>query len=412
MKQDVYYISVRDLVLWTENPRDPVDLKADDQDIVNRALEDRQFKWSLSKLAREMGDYYDYSELPTVVYEGGRPVVFDGNRRIILAKIKLGIVAVPKGFNLKLPSVEDELPCNVCDRKVALANVYRKHSESGSWQPLERDIFLYKFMGEEKSSFLILEEDTGIITANPHLNKRFVKEEVFKGDSLKQLGFSIKSGKLRSIHSDVDAKKIFLDLSRKIASGDLNTRNNRGKVVEILDPELQRLIDHNRSNKLHSSKIRFDTSKKVDKSKNLSRRSTRIVRQLFGGKLYLQKGYVSDLYRDISDLYEFYNSRKDKLSPSFPGIIRMSLRLLCETAAKECKKPVDFYLKDNFDAAKKLLDQDIKTTLSGQNVAKESMMQLLHTGAHSYQSTSNLDQTIALSIAVGAILTVSHGRSE
>lgn len=205
MKQEVKYIAVKDLVLWTENPRDPVSAKAKDQDIVDRALEDKHFKWSLSKLAREMGDYFDLSEIPTVVYHGKKPVVYDGNRRVILGKIGLGLVTIPNGTNVELPEVPESLPCNVCIQKIALNNVYRKHSNSGSWQPLERDIFLHKFMGQEKSTFLILEEDTGIITANPHLNQRFVKEEIFRDDTLKSMGFAIKRGRVNSIHTNEDA---------------------------------------------------------------------------------------------------------------------------------------------------------------------------------------------------------------
>lgn len=70
MSQKVEYINIRDLVLWTENPRDPIDPNATDQDVVDRALDDKLSKWTLAKLAKEMGDYYDFSELPTVVYDG------------------------------------------------------------------------------------------------------------------------------------------------------------------------------------------------------------------------------------------------------------------------------------------------------------------------------------------------------
>ncbi len=75
MDEEVKYISIKKLVLWTENPRDPIDKKAVDQDIVNRALDDDLRKWTLATLAKEMGDYYDFSELPTVVYHGKIPVV-------------------------------------------------------------------------------------------------------------------------------------------------------------------------------------------------------------------------------------------------------------------------------------------------------------------------------------------------
>lgn len=413
MEQEVKYINIKNLVLWTENPRDPIDENATDQDIVDRAINDKYSKWVLPKLAKEMGDYYDFSELPTVVYHGKKPVVYDGNRRMILGKIKHGLVTIPKDTNIQLPDFPEEIPCNVCIQKIALNNVYRKHSDSGSWQPLERDIFLHKFMGEEKSSFLILEEDTGIISANPHLNQRFVKEEIFKEDSLKLIGFTIRKGRLNSVHSDSDAQSILSDISQKIKQKTISTRENRGKVIEVLEPASQVLIDHNRNNKLHLSKIRFDVPKEDYKNQRLSKRTTKKESELFGGKLYLRIGEVSNLYRDIMDLYQFYIGKKHELSQTFPGIIRMSLRLLCETASKEDNnKKFENYLKGHFAEAKKSLDTDIKTTLSNHNVNENSIVQLLHTGAHNYQSSNNIEQTIAMSIIIGAILTISHGKEE
>ena len=85
--QRVEILRLEDLVLWTENPRDPIDKDASDQDIVDRALLDKSAKWTLPKLAREMGEYYDFSELPTVVFHGDKPIVYDGNRRIILGTV-------------------------------------------------------------------------------------------------------------------------------------------------------------------------------------------------------------------------------------------------------------------------------------------------------------------------------------
>lgn len=410
MEQKVEYINIKNLVLWTENPRDPINANAKDQDIVDRAIEDNSLKWSLSKLAKEMGDYYDFSELPTVVYHGKKPIVYDGNRRIVLGKIKHGCVNIPKGTVIQIPSFPDNIPCNVCIKKIALNNVYRKHSDSGSWQPLERDIFVHKFMGEEKSPFLILEEDTAIISNNPHLNQRFVKDEIFKEDSLKSMGFFIKNGRLNTVHDDNDARAILTDISNKVKSKTISTRENRGKVIEVLEPSSQQIIDRNRDNKIHLSKIRFDETKEKQNAPRQAKRVAKKSVELFGGKLYLKIGEVSNLYRDITDLYTFYTSRKDELSNSFPGLIRMSLRLLSETAANGVKKKFDDYLKDNFDEAKKELDQDIKTLLSNQNVKKESIVQLLHTGAHNYQSTSNIEQTLAISIIIGSILSLTYGK--
>jgi hypothetical protein len=410
MNQKVEYINIRNLVLWTENPRDPIDPNATDQNVVDRAFDDKLSKWTLSKLAKEMGDYYDFSELPTIVYHGKRPVVYDGNRRMILGKIKHGLVTIPEGTSIELPDIPEEIPCNVCSKKIALNNVLRKHSDSGSWLPLERDVFLHKFMGKEKSAFLVLEEDTGIISSNPHLNKRFVKEEIFRDDILNSIGFSIKNGKLNSVHSDEEASTILSDISLKVRDNTISTRENRGKVIEVLDPISQRLIDQNKDNKAHRSKVRFGP-KNQPKIQKLTRRTQKRESKLFGGKLYLRIGEVSNLYRDIEDLYDFYLSKKHELSQTFPGLIRMSLRLLVETAAKDdSSKRIDDYIKNHFTNAKKSLDQDIKTTLSSQNVNESSMIQLLHTGAHNYQSSNNMEQTIALSIIIGSIVSISHGK--
>jgi len=411
MDQEVRYLNIGDLVLWTENPRDPIDENATDQDIVNRALGDRSSKWTLAVLAREMGDYYDLSELPTVVYHKEKPVVYDGNRRMILGKLKHGLVTAPYKTTIQIPDFPKKIPCNVCEKKIALNNVYRKHSDTGSWQPLERDIFLYKFMGKGKSPFLVLEEDTGIISANPHLNQRFVKDEIFKEDILKSLGFIIKEGRLNSIHNDQDAHSILSDISQKVERKDITTRKNRGKVIEVLEPLYQQLIDQNKNNKSHLSQINFRIPKDLSKKPRQSKRTSKTPTELFGGKLYLRIGEVSNLYRDIVDLHTFYLSRKHELSQTFPGLIRMSLRLLCETASKEDNnKKLENYIRGHFEAAKRTLNQDIKTTLANQNVHKDSIVQLLHTGAHSYQSSSNMEQTTALSIIIGSILTITHGK--
>lgn len=413
MEQEVKYINIKDLVLWTENPRDPIDANASDQDIVDRALDDGLLKWTLPKLAKEMGDYYDFSELPTVVYHGKKPVVYDGNRRIILGKIKHGLVTVPSGTRIRIPDFPEEIPCNVCSKKIALNNVLRKHGNSGSWKPLERDLFLHKFLGEEKSSFLILEEDTGIISTNPHLNQGFVRDEIFKDSMMQNLGFSINNGKLNSVHSNEEAFVLLSDISNKVKTKVIDTRRKRGKIIEVLDTSSQQLIDQNKNNKSHLSKIKFDSQKEVKKPLRQSKRTPKSNSDFFGGKLYLRMGEVSNLYRDIVDLYQFYLSKKHELSQTFPGLIRMSLRLLCETAAKEDNnKKFENYLKGHFSTAKKDLDKDIKTTLSNHNVNENSIVQLLHTGAHNYQSSNNLEQTIAMSIIIGSILTISHGKEE
>lgn len=50
MEQEIKNLKISDLVLWTENPRDPIDSNANDQDAVNMAVNDRSGLWQLQKL--------------------------------------------------------------------------------------------------------------------------------------------------------------------------------------------------------------------------------------------------------------------------------------------------------------------------------------------------------------------------
>ncbi|MFN7572823.1 MAG: hypothetical protein ACK5TK_15460 [Betaproteobacteria bacterium] len=413
MSQKIIDIPLRDLVLWTENPRDPIDAKAKDQDVVKRAIVDSGARWNLAKLAKEMGSYYDYSELPTVVYHGKKPVVYDGNRRIVLGKIKHNLVSVDD-FDIDIPEFPALIPCNVCSKDIALKNVFRKHAETGSWLPLERDTFLYKHMKLEKTHFLLMEENTGLISANSHLNQRFVKEEIFRDDILKQLGFSFSAGRLLSRLSAANAATVLDDLSRKIRDKVISTRSNRGKVLEILNPASQRLIDENKRSKPRPVDL-ASASPIAEPTEIENRRSRRTKARdeiLFGEPLYLRIGPVSNLYRDIVDLHRFYLEHQQNLSAAFPSLIRMALRLLCEAAAKDCSQSLDQYIRARFSDAKATLNQDRKTTLSNQNVTESSIIQLLHTGAHNYSASSNMPQTLAMSLIIGAALVASHGKAE
>lgn len=85
--------------------------------------------------------------------------------------------------------------------------------------------------------------------------------------------------------------------------------------------------------------------------------------------------------------------------------------MLVETAAKdEGLKDMAQYVAKHFTNAKKTLSQDDKTFLSAQNVTDTSMLQLLNVGAHSYLQAIAKDQTLAMSIIIGAMLTISHGK--
>jgi hypothetical protein len=418
MSQEIKNIDIAELVLWTENPRDPIDVNATDQDIVNKAIFDKNAKWSLSKLAKEMGEYYDFSELPTVVYKDGRPVVYDGNRRIILAKIKYGLVSIGE-HKINVPDVPKNIPCNVCSEDVALQNVYRKHADSGSWDPLERDIFLNKYMHHDKTPFLLFEERTnGFISSHPSMNKGFVRDEILNERGLKELGFSFDGERLLTQHGDEEIHVLLRDLLNKIETKQLSTRAHRGDVVGALDTRTRKILDKNKDRNYRQVDD-FDALIIDDEPKNppiVNPRRTRRVGSskpmLFGGKLYLKAGDINNLYMDISAIYDYYEANKSTFSSSFSSIIRMSLRLLCESAAKDLgKTKIDDYIVEYYPQAKKTLSQDTKTLLSNLNVSDSTLPQLLHTGAHDYSASRLHEQTIGISIILGAMLAISHGKA-
>ena len=409
MSQNIQNIKIEDLVLWTENPRDPIDPNSSDQDIADRAWDDEHEKWNLLKLAKEMRTHYDFSELPTVVYHETTPIVYDGNRRMILAKIYHDLVKLDSFDKSKLPSIPKVIPCNVCSKDIAIENVFRKHGDSGSWSPLDRDLFVHKFKNEPKSIFLKLDEATNIISSNPHLNQVFVKNEIFKKKKLKEMGFEFNQDDLESKHSDKESKQILQDVSSKIEAKVVTTRTNRGKIIDNLDKSSRDIIEKNKKKKTSKINVSVPATAQPLKKKQTPRTKKKDP-EIFNGVLYLKSGHASDLYRDIVDLFKYYLDQRDSFSQYFPSLLRMSLRLLCEAAASEESKTMDDYLKSNFETAKKKLDQDAKTTLLTQNVTKQSIIPLLHIGAHNYQAGNNLDQTVAISIILGEILTISHGR--
>lgn len=419
MEQTIKYIAISDLVLWTENPRDPIDVNATDQDVVNRAILDQNAKWNLKRLAKEMGDFYDFSELPTVVYIKNKPVVYDGNRRIILAKIKHKLVSIGN-YQINVPDIPAQIPCNVCAERIALQNVYRKHAESGSWDPLERDIFLHKFIGENKSHYLIFDESTnGYISSHPELNKGFVRKEVLNDKNLSDLGFSFEEDRMLSAHNKDELIILLNDILNKVSEKKISTRSNRGDILGVLDTRTKDIINKNKSARhriiddlgnvsslpQHSSIIH--TNRLNKRTKRV--KSNNIV--LFGGPLYLKSGDINNLYRDICEIYDYYENNKIKFSNSFLSIVRMSLRLLCESASKDLgNSKIDNYISAYSKEAKSRLSQNTKTFLSNLNVSDNTLPQLLHTGAYDYSASRLYEQTIGVSILLGAILSISHGK--
>lgn len=362
-----------------------------------------------------MGDIYDISELPTVVYRNGKPVVYDGNRRVILALIHLKLVD-SGGYNIETPEVPDMLPCNVCDEDTALNNVFRKHSTSGSWNMIERDAFIHYNMKRPKSIFLAIDEAMGgFISSHSELNKRFIKEEVLDDKTLQNMGIRVNDDVLQSKHSQDELHSILLDILECVRSKKITTRANRRKLFDVISGDTKAVIERNKERNYQNvptqrTSIVTPTPPNNPKPNSRTRRANKVQLDYFGGKLILKSGTVNDLYRDVESVILFYCKNRQSLSEGFPALLRMAFRLLCETAARDIDLTLDKYVGAYFESAKETLTQDEKTFLSTQSVSRESIKQLLHIGAHSYTAAQVPEQGRAISIILGKMLTLSHGK--
>ncbi|MCX6168700.1 MAG: hypothetical protein NTX65_05150 [Ignavibacteriales bacterium] len=337
-QQKIKQIKVNELRLWSENPRDPIDHKSTDFDVIKRAIDDNPDQWNLDKLVKEMGAHYDFSEIPTVVYLEGIPVVFDGNRRVAVLKYlqnkelystltgKLFYNDGPKGLREL-----HEIPCNVCDKETALTNIERKHVNNGSWGTIQREYFLHQHRGQPKSLFLLIEEQTGLISAFPIMNQGFVKDEILTEKNLKDVGFGLKDTKLISIYKDKQQEK---DILQKVGSlvedKDITTRKNRGLLKKPLlakYPENKNIIKT-----LNESQTNEDVTTRFDSVSDASVRRTSITStsdELFGRKLILESGPVNNLYCGVTDVYERFKDKENVLP-----IIAMSFRLILDVAGR------------------------------------------------------------------------------
>ena len=86
----------------------------------------------------------------------------------------------------------------------------------------------------------------------------------------------------------------------------------------------------------------------------------------------------------------------------------MALRLLVESATSENQDIAD-YVNNNFSEAKKSLTKDQKTTLASNSITEvQNLIQLLQSGTHDYANSANFEQTVAMSIIIGAMLNITH----
>jgi len=423
--QHITPIKVSALQLWTENPRDPIDTQATDADIIKRAIDDNPKAWNLDKLVAEMGAHYDLSELPTVVYIDDKPVVYDGNRRVAVLKYLQSPQLytevsgrLPLGYEPQELKDLKEIPCNVCDEETALTNIERKHSTNGSWGQLERDYFAYKHRGKDKSLFVRLNEQTGgYIASHKSMNKLFVKDEVLNAKNLREIGFLVSDvGEIETPYSAEESLQLLENIRSLIESKKISTRNNRGLlkqplVAEFSDTPLKSATDNSSLEPLNIEPVEDEPINDTPKQRKTPRTKKKAPTFFLDNMPPLTNGEVNDIYRDILSLHDYYIQEKDTLSTTFPALIRMSLRLLVESAANS--DGTNTYISNNYADAKKTLTQDQKTTLSNNSVdSDQKLIQLLQSGAHNYTNSANFEQTTAMSIIIGAIVSKTHQKNK
>lgn len=341
-RQVIEYIEVSKLKLWSENPRDPIEIESTDFDIISKAISDDKKKWNLQKFISEMGLYYDLSELPTVVFENGKNIVYDGNRRIAILKYLQNKDLYNKlGGGLFFDEEPTELqnltkiPCNICDKETALNNIERKHTNSGTWGILERDYFLYLHRGKEKSLFIQLDEQTGIISDNKKMNQRFVKEEMLTPKNLESIGFNydLENG-IKSNYSKSETDQILDIIVDLVESGTVKTRGNfRGKLKEPLiykKPELKKVLKKYSSSKPKSILSKEKANPNEVKTQPRKTPITKPNETIFARTLELQNGKINDTYRAIDSIFKYGKNNVAILS-----IVGMSLRFLLDICARE-----------------------------------------------------------------------------
>lgn len=380
--QEIQKIKISELKLWSENPRDPLGVDVNDDEIIYKAITENENKWNLQKLMNQLGDFYDFSELPIVVEVDGMNIVYDGNRRISLIKyLQNEKKFINRRAKLKHKGKQDfldlkKIPCNVCSIEVALDNIERKHTNGGTWNELERGYFKHIHRKEKKSIFLSLEEATGIISKNPELNKRFVSEEILNKSNLEEIGFGFDTdNNIISNYNDEFVRSVFNEISDLVVKKEITTRKNRGELKKVLssrNTEMgKQLIQYDQT--ANNKPIQDAYSTRIDSSKNnlpnngdipvkpsRGQNRTPITKKsddIFGKKLILIDGPINDLYRAIEKIYDS-NKNSDELLP----IIAMSLRLILEVGARL------YY--DEIDPQQNKKDQLLKGFL---DIAKKDM---------------------------------------
>ena len=445
-KDDV--VDVEKLELDLQNPRLPKHVR--DQNDITQIRNYLLDKEDVLRIARSIANNgYHRSAVAIVCKENGKLVVLDGNRRLVacqlLLKPELATNARDKKELEELNKIVNKQELKKVkiavapSRKEAEKEIWDIHVNQllKPWQVLQKLRMYRNLIDSGEYDINSASSEYGVTPAQfkKELEKLFFYEQILEQirtdkdeEELLKSGFN----KIDRLILSTNGKKL-LDYSTN-DKGDITFANRsesdkklRQLVPYITDPQkvsaqaTQEWLVENvfskidsgfSGNKTNTEKENEQTEAEAPSPKRKTAREKNKAQSLFGQNLVLKKGDTNNIYQDVLDLYDFYvkDSQKNepRLSKNFPALIRMSLRLLVESAVAKTKGVAD-YVNTNFDNAKKQLTQDQKTTLSNNSVSgAKSLIQLLQSGAHNYTNSANFEQTVAMSIIIGAMLNITH----
>jgi len=445
-KDDI--VDVETLELDLQNPRLPKHVR--DQNDITQIRNYLLDKEDVLRIARSIANNgYHRSAVAIVCRENSKLVVLDGNRRLVacqlLLKPELATNARDKKEFEELNKITNKQELKrvkiaiAPSRKEAEKEIWDIHVNQllKPWQVLQKLRMYRNLIDSGEYDINSASSEYGVTPAQfkKELEKLFFYEQILEQirtdkdeEELLKSGFN----KIDRLILSTNGKKL-LDYSTN-DKGDI-TFANRGEsdkklkqlIPYITDPQkvsaqaTQEWLVENVFSKIDPSFLGNKTNAEKEKGRTepdepLPKRKTAREKDktqaFFGQNLVLKKGDTNNIYQDVLDLYDFYTKdiqkSEPRLSKNFPALIRMSLRLLVESAVVKTKGIAD-YVNINFDNAKKQLTQDQKTTLSNNSISgAKSLIQLLQSGAHNYMNSANFEQTVAMSIIIGAMLNITH----
>lgn len=441
-KDDI--VDVETLELDLQNPRLPKHIK--DQNDITQIRSYLLGKEDILRIARGIANNgYHRSAVAIVCRENGRTIVLDGNRRLaacqLLLKPELAIDVRDKKELRELNKITNKQELKSVNiavapsRKEAEKEIWDIHVNQllKPWQVLQKLRMYRNLIDSGEYDINTASAEYGITTAKfkQELGKLFFYEQILEHlrtekdeEELLKSGFN----KIGRLILSTNGKKLLNYSTNEKGNITFANRSESDKKLKQLIPYItdphKVPAQANKSwlvnnvftkidpksfaitkNEVRKEEIGTDENIKTKRKTSREKDGTQIF---FGQDLVLKKGDTNNIYMDILDLHDFYSKNVKKLSKSFSALIRMSLRLLVESAIPKTKDIAD-YVNSNFTEAKKQLTQDQKTTLANNSISNaKSLIQLLQSGAHNYANSANFEQTVAMSIIIGAMLNITH----